>query len=192
MAEETKVDEAEKVVEPKESFTKAEADEMIKAAIEETSKTLNATFQKKFDEIKKEKQEIVESKQSYEEETRTIVEQMRQDGIRKDYLAKGIKAYSDAGLPVPDDNVILDMIRVDSDDPLRVLTWNISTISEAKKTAGLEKANEIAKKSGRKVVDVKPGAYDGLTYEEMAAMPNAEFEKIPKDIVDKVSKAAFG
>lgn len=68
---------------------------------------------------------------------------------------------------------------------------NINEYIEDHKNAGLETADKIAKKSGRKVVDVKPGMYDGLTYAEMAALPNEEYAKIPKDIVTKITKAAF-
>lgn len=69
---------------------------------------------------------------------------------------------------------------------------NIAEYIEDHKTAGLQKADEIAKKSGRKIVDVNPGKYDGLTYAEMSALPNEEFDKIPQAIVDKVTTAAFG
>lgn len=196
MAEDVKGDEAEKVVDSKESFTKEIVEQMVadavKGAVEETSKTLNANFQKQFAEIKKEKEEVVTSKATYEEETRAMVKKMTADGKKDKLLAKGIKAYSLAGLPVPDDEVILDMIREDSDDPLRVLNWAIANVTEAKEAAGIKKADEIAKKSGRKIVDVTPGKYDGLTYEEMAGLPNDEFKNIPQAIVEKVSKAAFG
>ena len=188
---EEKVDEAEKVVE--QEFTKETVEKMVAdavaVAVEETSKGLNANFQKRFDEIKKEKQEVVESKKSYEEETRLMVEKMSRDAKKSNLLASGIKAYSTAGLEVPDDEVILDMIREDSEDPLRVVKWNIDTISKVAEAAKLQGKDEVAKKHGRTVTKTDPTGYGGMTYQQMQALPDAEFNKIPSSVVEQAVEA---
>ena len=188
---EEKVDEAEKVVE--QEFTKETVEKMVAdavaVAVEETSKGLNANFQKRFDEIKKEKQEVVESKKSYEEETRLMVEKMSRDAKKSNLLASGIKAYSTAGLEVPDDEVILDMIREDSEDPLRVVKWNIDTIGKVAEAAKLQGKDEVAKKHGRTVTKTDPTGYGGMTYQQMQALPDAEFNKIPSSVVEQAVEA---
>jgi len=186
-----KVDEAEKVVE--QEFTKEIVEKMVAdsvaVAVEETSKGLNANFQKRFDEIKKEKQEVVESKKSYEEETRLMVEKMSRDAKKSNLLASGIKAYSTAGLEVPDDEVILDMIREDSEDPLRVVKWNIDTISKVAEAAKLQGKDEVARAHGRTVTKTDPTGYGGMTYQQMQALPDAEFNKIPSSVVEQAVEA---
>ena len=188
---EEKVDEAEKVVE--QEFTKEIVEKMVDdavaVAVEETSKGLNANFQKRFDEIKKEKQEVVESKKSYEEETRLMVEKMSRDAKKSNLLASGIKAYSTAGLEVPDDEVILDMIREDSEDPLRVVKWNIDTISKVAEAAKLQGKDEVARAHGRTVTKTDPTGYGGMTYQQMQALPDAEFNKIPSSVVEQAVEA---
>ena len=188
---EEKVDEAEKVVE--QEFTKEIVEKMVDdavaVAVEETSKGLNANFQKRFDEIKKEKQEVVESKKSYEEETRLMVEKMSRDAKKSNLLASGIKAYSTAGLEVPDDEVILDMIREDSEDPLRVVKWNIDTISKVAEAAKLQGKDEVARAHGRTVTKTDPSGYGGMTYQQMQALPDAEFNKIPSSVVEQAVEA---
>jgi len=188
---EEKVDEAEKVVE--QEFTKETVEKMVAdavaVAVEETSKGLNANFQKRFDEIKKEKQEVVESKKSYEEETRLMVEKMSRDAKKSNLLASGIKAYSTAGLEVPDDEVILDMIREDSEDPLRVVKWNIDTISKVAEAAKLQGKDEVARSHGRTVTKTDPTGYGGMTYQQMQALPDAEFNKIPSSVVEQAIEA---
>ena len=188
---EEKVDEAEKVVE--QEFTKEIVEKMVDdavaVAVEETSKGLNANFQKRFDEIKKEKQEVVESKKSYEEETRLMVEKMSRDAKKSNLLASGIKAYSTAGLEVPDDEVILDMIREDSEDPLRVVKWNIDTIGKVAEAAKLQGKDEVARAHGRTVTKTDPTGYGGMTYQQMQALPDAEFKKIPSSVVEQAVEA---
>ena len=188
---EEKVDEAEKVVE--QEFTKEIVEKMVDdavaVAVEETSKGLNANFQKRFDEIKKEKQEVVESKKSYEEETRLMVEKMSRDAKKSNLLASGVKAYSTAGLEVPDDEVILDMIREDSEDPLRVVKWNIDTISKVAEAAKLQGKDEVARAHGRTVTKTDPTGYGGMTYQQMQALPDAEFKKIPSSVVEQAVEA---
>ena len=188
---EEKVDEAEKVVE--QEFTKETVEKMVAdavaVAVEETSKGLNANFQKRFDEIKKEKQEVVESKKSYEEETRLMVEKMSRDAKKSNLLASGVKAYSTAGLEVPDDEVILDMIREDSEDPLRVVKWNIDTISKVAEAAKLQGKDEVARAHGRTVTKTDPTGYGGMTYQQMQALPDAEFKKIPSSVVEQAVEA---
>jgi hypothetical protein len=188
---EEKVDEAEKVVE--QEFTKEIVEKMVDdavaVAVEETSKGLNANFQKRFDEIKKEKQEVVESKKSYEEETRLMVEKMSRDAKKSNLLASGVKAYSTAGLEVPDDEVILDMIREDSEDPLRVVKWNIDTISKVAEAAKLQGKDEVARAHGRTVTKTDPTGYGGMTYQQMQALPDAEFNKIPSSVVQQAVEA---
>lgn len=54
-----------------------------------------------------------------------------------------------------------------------------------KQAAVLQGKDEVAKKHGRVVTKTDPTGYGGMTYKEMASLPESEFNKIPSEVVEK-------
>ena len=181
MSDEVQADGVQEEAVESKSFGEAEVQEMIKKAVEDSTGRLNSEFQKKFAEIKKEKEEAVKGKLSFEEENRKMIEQMRQERDRERWIAKSIKAYSEAGLPVPDDDVIADMVRLESEDPLRIVQYDIKRASELMQQTELKTKDEFVKRHGRKVVDPDKPEYKTIqdyTDDEIKKMSDTEFNKI--------------
>jgi competence CoiA-like predicted nuclease len=174
-----------------EVYTKEKVAELVKTSVEEATGRLNKEFQKKFATIKKEKETVIESKSEYEKETREIVANMQRESKVSRLLAQSIKAYTNAGADIPDDEVILDMIRVDSDDPLRVVNAMIERESQIKEKTFAEAKEKEAKTKGRKITSTDLTTVDKMSYADMQALPNDEFNKIPLAVVKKAMEEAL-
>jgi len=58
-----------------------------------------------------------------------------------------------------------------------------------KQAAVLQGKDEVAKSHGRTVTKTDKTGYGGMTYKEMASLSQAEFSKIPSEVVDQAMKA---
>jgi len=195
MPEEIIVDNAETVVEQN-TITKEDAEQMVQdavnSAIKETSEKLNSTFQSKFAEIKKEKDEIANSKKTESQKLADEVAEMK-DAFAKERAEK-IHAINesmarqmlvDADLRVP--RTLSRLVGKDAEETKA----NIQAYIEDRQDDNASAKDKEAKKYGRKIVDTTQKTVEKMSYEDMAKLPDEQFNAIPKDVVTKAMNEAL-
>lgn len=193
MAEEIDVSQKTDDSQKKESkaYSKEQVDELVRKSVEGVTSKLNANFQKQFSEIKKEKEDVVMSSEKIEHDNKREIAEMRLESKREKLLNKSVKAYSQAGVELPDDEVLLDMIRVDSENPLRIVENDIARAlknAETIEAARLDERDKFAKAHGRTVQKAKGNGdlktQDDFSDAELDAMSDEQFLKIQKNTIN--------
>jgi len=196
MADELNVGGAEQTAEQENIITREEAEKMVqdavKAAIEETSGKLNSTFQSKFAEIKKEKDDLVKSKMTEEEklqERLIALENRANEAERKESLANNrslaTQMLIDADLRVP--RTLDRLIGKDEEETKAIIQAYI----EDRQDDNASVKDQEAKKYGRKVVDTTQKTVEKMSYEDMVKLSDEQFNAIPKDLVIKAMDLAL-
>ena len=195
MSEEIIVDDAETVVEQN-TITREDAEQMVQdavnSAIKETSDKLNSTFQSKFAEIKKEKDEIVNSKKTESQKLADEVAEMKEafasertEKIHAINESMARQMLIDADLRVP--RTLSRLVGKDKEETIS----NIQSYIEDRQDDNASAKDKEAKKYGRKIVDTTQKTVEKMSYEDMANLPDEQFNAIPKDVVIKAMNLAL-
>lgn len=141
--------------------------------------------------LQKEKAQTEKEKAEENMSAKQLMEEIRKENKQNKLLAQAMKEYTIAGAELPDDEVILDMIRVDSDDPLRVVRAMIEREKRIAENGYADRKDKEAKSKGRKIEAPNMTTVEGMNYADMQALPLEEFNKLPPGLVIKAMEAAL-
>lgn len=186
--------ETEEVQEEVQTVT-AEQFEDLKKQLEETKRAQSgsdrtvAELRKQLEQAERAKSEAEKSAEEKMAERLASIEkkleQAETDKARLSQRSAAIERLTNEGLKAPK---YLDRLIGRDDEETQEL---IDAYIEEKKADALNANAEYAKTHGRKVYDTKPSTWDGLTYKDLQAMPTEEFNRVPTEIIDKLTNAAL-
>jgi DNA repair exonuclease SbcCD ATPase subunit len=140
--------------------------------------------------LKQREQEAAEEKKTAEEKMTermaTIEKELEAEKRDKQVALQrsvAVELLSEAGLKPP--KYLDRLIGEDAEATEELIKDYIAD----KQAAVLQGKDEVAKKHGRVVTKTDPSGYGGMTYKEMAALPESEFNKIPSEVVEQAMEA---
>jgi len=194
MAEE-KANPAEGTEEQKEEKQTVTAEQFaeLQKQLEETRKAQSGSdrrVKELTDLLKEKEQKANDAEKSAEQkfaERIAALEQKAQQSDKAAHMAQqkavAIGLLGDAGLKAPK---FLDrLIGENAEETQTLINDYIETLNGQKLSA----AEEFAKKNGRTVTDPDKGGYGGMSYQQLVQLPEAEFNAIPPEIIDKAIEA---
>lgn len=165
----------------------------LQKQLEETRKAQSGsdrTVQELKELLKQREQEAEEQKKSAEEKMAERIEALEsraKSAEREKQIALqrsvAVEMLSEVGLKAP--KYLDRLIGQDAEETEALIKEYIAD----KQATKLEGKDEVAKKHGRTVTKTEEQGYGGMSYAELAALPEAEFNKVPSDIVDKAMES---
>ena len=140
--------------------------------------------------LKQREQAAENDKKSADEksaERMAAIEQKLADAEREKKLAMqrsvAMELLSEVGLKSPK---FLDRLIGEDAETTKAL---VKEYIEDKQASVLQGKDEVARAHGRTVTKTDPTGYGGMTYQQMQALPDAEFKKIPSSVVEQAVEA---
>ena len=140
--------------------------------------------------LKQREQAAENDKKSADEksaERMAAIEQKLADAEREKKLAMqrsvAMELLSEVGLKAPK---FLDRLIGEDAETTQAL---VKDYIEDKQASVLQGKDEVARAHGRTVTKTDPSGYGGMTYQQMQALPDAEFNKIPSSVVEQAVEA---
>ena len=140
--------------------------------------------------LKQREQAAENDKKSADEksaERMAAIEQKLADAEREKKLAMqrsvAMELLSEVGLKAPK---FLDRLIGEDAETTQAL---VKDYIEDKQASVLQGKDEVARAHGRTVTKTDPTGYGGMTYQQMQALPDAEFNKIPSSVVEQAVEA---
>ena len=140
--------------------------------------------------LKQREQAAENDKKSADEksaERMAAIEQKLADAEREKKLAMqrsvAMELLSEVGLKAPK---FLDRLIGEDAETTQAL---VKDYIEDKQASVLQGKDEVARAHGRTVTKTDPTGYGGMTYQQMQALPDAEFSKIPSSVVEQAVEA---
>ena len=140
--------------------------------------------------LKQREQAAENDKKSADEksaERMAAIEQKLADAEREKKLAMqrsvAMELLSEVGLKSPK---FLDRLIGEDAETTQAL---VKEYIEDKQASVLQGKDEVARAHGRTVTKTDPTGYGGMTYQQMQALPDAEFKKIPSSVVEQAVEA---
>ena len=140
--------------------------------------------------LKQREQAAENDKKSADEksaERMAAIEQKLADAEREKKLAMqrsvAMELLSEVGLKAPK---FLDRLIGEDAETTKAL---VKEYIEDKQASVLQGKDEVARAHGRTVTKTDPTGYGGMTYQQMQALPDAEFNKIPSSVVEQAVEA---
>ena len=140
--------------------------------------------------LKQREQAAENDKKSADEksaERMAAIEQKLADAEREKKLAMqrsvAMELLSEVGLKSPK---FLDRLIGEDAETTKAL---VKDYIEDKQASVLQGKDEVARAHGRTVTKTDPTGYGGMTYQQMQALPDAEFNKIPSSVVEQAVEA---
>ena len=140
--------------------------------------------------LKQREQAAENDKKSADEksaERMAAIEQKLADAEREKKLAMqrsvAMELLSEVGLKSPK---FLDRLIGEDAETTQAL---VKDYIEDKQASVLQGKDEVARAHGRTVTKTDPTGYGGMTYQQMQALPDAEFNKIPSSVVEQAVEA---
>ena len=140
--------------------------------------------------LKQREQAAENDKKSADEksaERMAAIEQKLADAEREKKLAMqrsvAMELLSEVGLKSPK---FLDRLIGEDAETTKAL---VKEYIEDKQASVLQGKDEVARAHGRTVTKTDPTGYGGMTYQQMQALPDAEFSKIPSSVVEQAVEA---
>lgn len=172
-------------------YTADEVEELLNSriaeAVQQNATELNAKFQKRFNEIKSEKEEASKDKMTLEEQFKQLQDQFKQQTMetqREKYKQSVLSAAAQRGYTLGEDDqdFAFSLINIDAEDPTAKAVALIEKLAksgdekyEKGKTEGVQ---QFVKANGRRVTE-SPTKSPRPTYQELVAMSDDEYENVP-------------
>lgn len=194
MAEEN-ANQAERTEEQKEEKQTVTAEQFaeLQKQLEETRKAQSGSdrrVKELTDMLKQKEQEASEAEKTAEQKFAERIAALEAKAKESDRAAQraqqrsvAIGLLSQEGLKAPG---FLDRLIGENEEETQTL---IKDYIDTLKGQKLSAAEEFARQNGRTVTDPDKGGYGGMSYKQLVQLPEAEFNKIPQEIIDKAVEA---